>query len=98
MPGKEYKEEALTDYQVEILKAVVKGSIRKIDYNNPGKDLGGELGREDVLNAMRGLEDKKVVRMWSSGFLFFKKSFYEVNQEEAKKLYDSLNLGEEQNS
>ena len=82
----------LSDHEKEVLRAVVEQSIKKVDYKNPRSDLGVSLTNENLPQVMRRLEDIGIVRFRSSGFLFFKKNFYEI-QGKAKEAYDSLDLG-----
>ncbi len=87
-------ENSLSYHQKRIIKAVVRGSIERVNYAHPSNDLGSTLEDEDIRNAMRGLEDRGVMKLASSGVIF-KKNFYEVALEEAENLYYSLGLNKE---
>ena len=88
------EEEKLTDYQADIIEAIVNNSIEIISYKKPQIQLGSIVenkSSDETLEAFRSLEDNFGVLDLDPALKFgrFSKCGYRVNLDKAKKLYDS---------
>ena len=89
------KGKKLTDYQMEILSAIVNDSIKAISYRNPKKNLGEIVegkSRDETLEALGSLEKEFgiVVLDPSLKFGIFNRCGYRVvDLDKTKQLYDS---------
>jgi len=84
----------LTDYQADIVKAIINNSIEKISYHKPKMQLGSIVenkGFDETSVALSSLENKFGVLALDPELKFgmFSKCGYRVDLDEAKKVYDS---------